>query len=151
MALNYYTVLYKMHPSEYINDVIESNNRPVWRLLIKGNIDETMNLSGTTYAMNESNEQSKYCLAECYNTQSLKYANAADFDNAYACIDKAIAMFPDNSNFYDSKGEILLMQGRNDEALGMWKKVQELNLNFLDNYPDGTNLSNGLKKLGLLE
>lgn len=52
---------------------------------------------------------------------------------------------------YESKGENLLLQDRKDEALEMWKKVQELNPNFLDNYPDGTNLSNGLKKLGLIE
>lgn len=58
---------------------------------------------------------------------------------------------PENPNFYDSKGEILLMQDRNDEALEMWKKVLELDPNFLDNYPDGTNLSNGLMKLGLIE
>lgn len=44
--------------------------------------------------------------------------------------------------------EILSMD---DEALAMWKKVLELNPNFLDNYPDGTNLSDGLKKLGLIE
>lgn len=43
------------------------------------------------------------------------------------------------------------MQGRNDEALEMWQKVLELKPNFLDDYPDGTNLSNGLKKLGLIE
>lgn len=52
---------------------------------------------------------------------------------------------------YDAKGSDALLQGRNDEALEMWKKVLELNPNFLDNYPDGTNLSNGLKKLGLIE
>lgn len=43
------------------------------------------------------------------------------------------------------------MQGKNDEALEMWLKVLELNPNFLINYADGTNLSNGLKKLGLIE
>lgn len=52
---------------------------------------------------------------------------------------------------YMYKGEILLLQGKNEEALEMWKKVMDLNPNFLDNYPDGTNLSDGLKKLGLIE
>lgn len=50
----------------------------------------------------------------------------------------------------NAKGADALNQGRNDEALEMWMKVLELNPNFLDNYPDGTNLSNGLKKLGLI-
>lgn len=112
-------------------------------------VDEALILAETTYALDESNEQSKVYLAECYNMKAYKYANASDFDNAYSFINKAISMFPDHANFYDSKGEILLMQGKNYEALKMWKKVLELSPNFLDDYPDGTNLSNGLKKQGL--
>lgn len=52
---------------------------------------------------------------------------------------------------YDAKGTDALMQGRHDEALDMWKKVLELNPRFLDSYPNGTSLSNGLKELGLIE
>lgn len=91
-----------------------------------------------------------YSLASCYNQQAYHYLNLLDYQNAMSIIDQAIAICH-TSEFYDSKGEILLMQGRNDEALEMWKKVMELNPNFLDKYPDGTNLSNGLKKLGLIE
>lgn len=58
---------------------------------------------------------------------------------------------PNEANFYDSKGEILLMQGKEKEALKMWQKVLELNPKFLDDYPEGTNLSNGLKAKGLIK
>lgn len=74
-----------------------------------------------------------------------------EFEEALSLVNKMIDKFPNLAELFDSKGEILLMQGKNDEALAMWKKVLELNPNFLDDYPDGTNLSNGLKKLGLIE
>ena len=85
------------------------------------------------------------------NNLSFLYANANQFDEAIETIDEAIALMPDEAVLYDSKGEILLMQGKNEEALEMWKKVLELNPDFLKENQDGTNLSNGLKELGLIE
>lgn len=78
-------------------------------------------------------------------------ANAGDYEGAHTYINTAIEQDPNDANLYDSKGEILLMQGKNNEAVEMWKKVLELNPDFLKDYPDGTNLSNGLKKMGLIE
>ena len=85
-----------------------------------------------------------------YNLANL-YKQQNQFDEALEMIDKAIALMPDIADLYDTKGEILLMQGKNEEALEMWKKVLELSPDFLNDYPDGTNLSNGLKELGLIE
>lgn len=150
-ALKLYKELYLSQPSVYVDDVIELQNRKIWRLVTNGDVDDAMVLAQETYAMDESNEQSKEYLAECYNSKAYEYAKTSDYVNAHKSIDKAISMLPDNANFYDSKGEILLMQNKNDEALEMWKKVLELNPNFLDDYPEGTNLSNGLKELGLIE
>ena len=79
------------------------------------------------------------------------YANAADYTQAMSTIDKAIELMPREAAFYDSKGEILLMQGKEQEALKIWQKVLELNPKFLDGYPEGTNLSNGLKAKGLIK
>ena len=62
-----------------------------------------------------------------------------------------MSLMPEDFNLYDSKGEILLMQGKDQEALKMWKKVLELNPKFLDDYPKGTNLSNVLKAKGLIK
>lgn len=143
-ALKMYKELYSSQPTIYVYDVIGLQ-------LANGIIDEAFNLAQETYNLDESNEMSKNYLAECYNMKAFEYAKASEFDNAHAAIDKAISLVPENANFYDSKGEILLMQGKNDEALKMWKKVMELNPQYLDGYPDGTNLSNELKKLGLIE
>lgn len=90
-------------------------------------------------------------LAITYNSVAYLYADRKQYKEAIDLADKAISLLPVASDFYDSKGEILLMQGKNNDALEMWKKVLELNPNFLKEYPNGTNLSNGLKKLGLIE
>lgn len=92
---------------------------------------------------------------DALNALSYMYANGTgvpcDFSKAMRYIDEAIIISPQNANFYDSKGEILLMQGKHEEAFAVWKKVLELNPEFLKDYPDGTNLSNGLKRMGLIE
>ena len=150
-SMELYSVLYAANPELYASWIIELQNRKIWRLLIKGSIDDALSMAQSTYAMDESHELSKSYLAECYNSKAYEYANESDFANAYISIDEAISLLPNNANFYDSKGEILLMQGNSEEALEMWKKVLELNPDFLNNYPDGTNLSNGLKELGLIE
>lgn len=150
-TMRLYEALYKLQPEAYSNDVIELQNRKVWRLLNNGKKDEAIRLATSTYTMDESNEMSKYYLAECHNSKAYEYARESDYSNAQQSIDTAISLMPTNANFYDTKGEILLMQGKNAEALEMWKKVLELNPNFLNDYPDGTELSNGLKKLGLIE
>lgn len=90
-------------------------------------------------------------LAGCYNEKAYVYARESDYSNAHQCVDKAISLMPTDANYYDTKGEILLMQGKTKEALEMWKQVLELDPDFLDKYPKGTNLSNGLKKLGLIK
>lgn len=73
------------------------------------------------------------------------------FKDAMMIIDKTLSRSPSETDFYDLKGSVFLILNKNDEALAMWKKVLELNPKFLDAYPEGTVLSNGLKKLGLIE
>lgn len=114
----------------------------------KGNLEQRMtelhNMGTQTMKACEELVQDLYCIVYLY-------IGANNFNEANETIDKAIALMPNNANFYDTKDEILLMQGKNEDALEMWKKVLELNPDFLKEYPDGTNLSNGLKKLGLIE
>ena len=90
-------------------------------------------------------------LASTQNNLGSLYANAADYTQAMSTIDKAIELMPREAVFYYSKGEIMLMQGKEQEALKMWQKVLELNPKFLDGYPEGTDLSNGLKAKGLIK
>lgn len=149
-ALELYTELYETRPIAYRQAFIEMRSRTVWRLLQRGNLDEALKLAKETYTMDETNEILKYDLAICHNDKALEYAKKSDFANAYKYVEFAISLQSNNANFYDTKGEILLMQGKSEEALAMWKKVLELKPNFLDNYPNGTELSKGLKKLGLI-
>lgn len=90
-------------------------------------------------------------LAEALNLKAYQYAGNAQYALAMATIEEAISLVPNEANYYDSRGEILLMQGKEQEALQMWKKVLELNPDFLKKYPTNTNLYNGLKELGLIQ
>lgn len=150
-AWEQYVKLFGSQHDLYKDTIIELRNKKAFSELKKGKYDEAMQLVEDTFLLDESDEKAILCLAICYLHKTYEYAKASDFTNAMKYIDKALLLDPSVPNFYDSKGEILLMQGRNDEALTMWKKVLELNPNFLDDYPEGTNLSNGLKKLGLIE
>ena len=82
---------------------------------------------------------------------SLLYSTTGQYDKALEAIDKAIALTPDDADAYDSKGEILLKKGDTKGALKMWKKVLELDPDYLSRNAGGTNLSNGLKEKGLIK
>lgn len=145
------SLLYQSSPEHYKQNIIELKGRRVMSKIMKGYIEEAMSIAEEVYAMDESNEQSRYCLAECYNAKAYECAKQSDYTNAIKSINESITLVPTNANFYDSKGEILLMQGKDKEALEMWKIVLELNPKFLDDYPNGTSLSNGLKEKALIE
>ena len=66
-------------------------------------------------------------------------------------IDNAIKLNPKEANYYDSKGEILLMMGDGQNALRMWHKVMELDPNFLQKHNGSTPLYKQLKESGLLK
>lgn len=88
---------------------------------------------------------------ECYNLLAYIYATKKNYNLALNYIDKAIQISSSNidkANFYDSKGEIYLMMGKDDEALKMWNKVMTLNPKYLNDYPQGTELYKKLKAKG---
>lgn len=85
------------------------------------------------------------------NIKAKQYVKKLDYSNAISTIDEAISIKPQNAKLYDFKGEVFLLQGKEQEALKMWQKVLELNPKFLDDYPEGTNLFNGLKAKGLIK
>lgn len=92
--------------------------------------------------------------AECYNLLAYIYASKKNYSLALDNINKAIEVTSNNiykANYYDSKGEIYLMMGKTEEAIQMWKKVIELNPKFLEDYPQGTELYNQLKKNGIIK
>lgn len=95
----------------------------------------------------------KYALiySACHNALAYDFARKGDYNNALSNIDKAIAS-PNEphevANYYDSKGEIYLMMGKEAEAIKMWEKVMELDKENLDNYKNGSELYKQLKARG---
>jgi len=60
-----------------------------------------------------------YCYAQGRGT-------SIDYNKAITTIDKAINIAPQDANYYDSKGEILLMMGQKRKAKQMWEKVKNI-------------------------
>lgn len=88
--------------------------------------------------------------ARQYNQEAYDFAKDYDFYHAHESVDKAIALAPDDPNYYDSKGEIYLMQYRSERALAMWNKVLALDPDFLSKHDGHTNLYDGLVENGYI-
>ena len=89
-------------------------------------------------------------LASSYNQLAYLYAHQNNFAKALETIDKAIELMPEDADYYDTKGEILLMKGDEQEAVKMWQKVLELDPDFLKKYEGGTDFYKQLKEKGLI-
>ena len=68
--------------------------------------------------------------AKNLNEKAYEFARNDNFGEAVATIDKAINLCPNDPNYYDSKGEILLNMGDKDGAKAMWEKVVSLDPKF---------------------
>lgn len=70
-------------------------------------------------------------ISQAYNDIAYLYAEGKgvgqNFQKAHEMVDLAISKDLNNPNFYDSKGEIYLMEGKTDKAREMWNKVLQLN------------------------
>jgi serine/threonine protein kinase/tetratricopeptide (TPR) repeat protein len=66
------------------------------------------------------------------NFQSYFLAQWGDFDAALSANDAYIAIRPGDPNPFDTRGDILFMAGRDDEALAAYRKVLELKPDFSD-------------------
>ena len=87
-------------------------------------------------------------LTGSYNQLAYLYAHQNNFTKALETIDKAIELMPEEADYYDSKGEILLMKGDEQEALKLWQKVLELDPDFLQTHD--SDLYKQLKEKGLI-
>lgn len=74
----------------------------------------------------------------CLNTLAYCYAKGEgttiDMKKAINTIDKAISIFPNDINLYDSKGEILSIKGDKKGAKAMWDKINVLDPTYYNNY-----------------
>mgnify|MGYP003465903748 CR=1 FL=1 len=83
-----------------------------------------------------------------YNMMAYVYFGQGDYDEAIKTIDKAIALSPQDANLYDSKGEFLLMEGDDANALKMWEKVMQIDPDYLIKNNGYSELYKGLKERG---
>ena len=65
-------------------------------------------------------------IANKYNQIAYEDAWVGNYEDAIKNINSAIELCPGDGNYYDSKGEILLMQGKVDEALIYWNQAIQL-------------------------
>lgn len=103
------------------------------------------------YDIDKENKNNVSLYAQCLNKLAYEYAHKADIDNSIKTIDKAISVADSPSikaNLYDSKGEIYLIMGKEDEALDIWGKVMELDRGNINFYQQNSVLYKTLKQKG---
>lgn len=88
-------------------------------------------------------------LAKSYYAMACVLSKESSYNEALPYLDKAIVLKPKEVEYYCLKGEILLILGKNKDALAIWNKLLSLCPDFLIKYPNKTNLYNGLKAVGL--
>lgn len=147
-ALANFEVLYQKDKS-FESIIVNLRNRQGWRYLAKGETDEAMKLFESSYQIDP--KISATYLADGYNSKAYQYAKNKKYDKAIEAIDQAISLQPNDANYYDSKGEILLMNGNQQGALEMWQKVMELDSDFLSKHHGTTELYRQLKERKLVE
>jgi len=99
----------------------------------------------------DSPDSYKSTFASVGNSLSYVYARLNEYPRAIETIDRVIEAIPNDANYYDSKGEILLMSGDEKGAVEMWRKVMELDPDFLSKHKGTTPLYKQLKDRGLIE
>lgn len=90
-------------------------------------------------------------VATTHNSLSHLYAYQKEFDKAISTIEEVIAIMPENAEFYDSKGEILLMNNDEQGTVEMWRKILEIDPDFVSKFKDKSELYRKLKEKGLID
>ncbi|MGA9900021.1 MAG: protein kinase [Terriglobales bacterium] len=105
----------------------DNNNRGILGVELSGlgKRDEAFELFKQGLALEPKNE-------EILNFQSYELAKWDDFTGALAASDGYLADRPGDPNPLDSRGDILYMASRDDEAVACYRKVLELKPDFSD-------------------
>ena len=90
-------------------------------------------------------------LCDAYNNLVSIYVEQKDYDKTMETIEQAIDLMPEEADFYESKGEILMKKGDEQGAREMWQKVMELDPDFLSKNGESSELYQMLKGRGLLK
>jgi eukaryotic-like serine/threonine-protein kinase len=90
-----------------------------------GNHDQALELFQKGLALDPKSE-------DLLNFQSYELTRWGDLSGGLAANDAYIAVRPGDPNPFDSRGDILFMSGRDDEAIAAYRKVLELKPDFSD-------------------
>jgi serine/threonine protein kinase/Flp pilus assembly protein TadD len=90
---------------------------------------ETHDLKGAAANFEEAVELDPYH-REALNQLAYAYSDLGHFEKAIWAINKYIEVAPDEANAYDSRGEILAMNGKLDEAITSYEKANQLEPGF---------------------
>jgi tetratricopeptide (TPR) repeat protein len=90
-----------------------------------GQRDQSLDVLRQGLALDPKNE-------DLLNFESYGLAKWGDFNGALAANDAYVAVRPGDPNPLDSRGDVLYMAGRDEEAVGAYRKVLELKPDFTD-------------------
>jgi len=90
-----------------------------------GKPDQALELFQQGLALDPKNE-------DLLNFKSYLLAETGDFNGALAASDAYMAVRPGDPNPFDSRGDVLYMAGRDDEAVAAYRKALELKPDFSD-------------------
>ena len=147
-ALKSYSQLIDVYPADKLF-YADLKTRKAYLFVVEGKIDEAEACLKEAYEMDSVNTAPS--MAYCLNDLAGLYAMTRNFTKAIETIDRAISFMPQEANYYDTKGEILLMKGDEQGALEIWKKVLELNPKFVEQTGEYSNLYKQLKAKGLID
>ncbi len=120
------------------------NNFDNYRVLTYVTMDLDINTYGIIFAFTLGHEE------PWYKELALRWlAKDSYYESAIYCMDRAILLHPNNPDYYDTKGYLLLLQGKEQEAKNMYYRVKAMkHYYYQNNYSDLINL---LNKRGLIK
>ncbi|MCQ2608680.1 MAG: tetratricopeptide repeat protein [Bacteroidales bacterium] len=147
LAANDYEKLYEKNPNAYAFDLgILRYNLARFYNAFKRYTDseraytEALNIFKPLYEKNPN--VYVFYVAETYNSLSYAYAHLEKYDMAIQMVNKAIELAPSYVNYYDSKGDILVMKNDLESAKLVLDKILEFDSSFIQ-----TNQSEWVKKI----
>ena len=106
-ALKSYSQLIDVYPADKLF-YADLKTRKAYLFVVEGKIDEAEACLKEAYEMDSVNTAPS--MAYCLNDLAGLYAMTRNFTKAIETIDRAISFMPQEANYYDTKGEILLMR-----------------------------------------
>lgn len=134
-AIHHYQSLYKKNPDAYAFDLAKSeyNLGRYYKTFNRYEEAKTEYLNALEiFNLLYSKNNSVYAVyvAEAKNSLSYVFAHQGKFLEAILSVDEAISLVPNEPNYLDTKGDILMMVGNKDAAMEVSQKIKEIDPDF---------------------